>query len=124
MNTNFYNYFLPDSSITSITIADGQVIICVYWDVFKKNIKIFCSDVVGVTNLCMWDDSIIGDNVSLDEAVVEKEPFLTQVFNAYPTESFYDGCKILKDHLLDLSIELVNGITFHIYCYEVWVDEN
>lgn len=123
MITNFYNYFLPDSQITDIKIQNDQVVISLDWDVTKKPIKIFCREVVGVTNLCMWDDTIIGDNVSLTEIDVVNEPFLSKVFDVYTKEHICDEYKFLKDHLLDLSIELVNTITFHVYCYDVRIEE-
>ena len=124
MITNFYNYFLPDSNITSITIENDKVVICLEWDVTKKPIRILCSDVVGITNLCMWDDTIIGDNVSLMEVDAEKEGFLSQIFSVYRKDYGCEVYKSLKNHLFDLSIELVNTITFHVYCYEVWIEEN
>ena len=124
MITNFYNYFLPDSNITSITIENDKVVICLEWDVTKKPIRILCSGVVGVTNLCMWDDTIIGDNVNLVEVDAEKEDFLSKIFSVYRKDGDCEAYKLLKNHLFDLSIELVNTITFHVYCYEVWVEEN
>ena len=119
--TNFYNYFLPDSYIQEIKINSDKVEIDIYWEVKKKIIKIICQEVVGITDLCMWEDSIIGDNVCLKEVDYSSNDFLIRVYNAH--QYVCDCGKTLRDRLLQLSIELTNNISFCVYCYRVMVEE-
>ena len=120
-NTNFYNYFLADSFIEEIKVNGSNVEIDVYWDVKKILIKIICQEVVGITDIFMWDDVIIGDNVYLEEVDFLSNDFLIRAHDAHPYTQ--DCCNPLRDHLLDLSIELISGISFHVYCYSVMVEE-
>ena len=129
MNNNFYNYDFADGSIESINIDYDRVELSIDLDVTqqsgtpeKQPIKLICSEVVGLTDLCMWEDTIIF-GAELKEVSDKNTPFLAKVFGLYPTENtsqFFD--KSLKEHLLDLAIEMSNHITFHIYCYDVKVE--
>ena len=129
MNNNFYNYDFADGSIESINIDYDRVELSIDLDVTqqsgtpeKQPIKLICSEVVGLTDLCMWEDNIIF-GAELKEVSDKNTPFLAKVFGLYPTENtsqFFD--KSLKEHLLDLAIEMSNHITFHIYCYDVKVE--
>lgn len=130
MNNNFYNYDFADGSIESINIDYDKVELCIALDVTeqwgvpeKKIVKLICSEVVGLIDLCMWEDTIIF-GAELNEVSDKNTPFLAKVFGLYPTENtsqFFD--KPLKESLLDLAIEMSNHITFHIYCYDVRVEE-
>ena len=129
MNNNFYNYDFADGSIESINIDYDRVELSIDLDVTqqsgapeKQPIKLICSEVVGLTDLCMWEDTIIF-GAELKEISDKNTPFLAKVFGIYPIENtsqFFD--KPLKEHLLDLAIEMSNHITFHIYCYDVKVE--
>ena len=129
MSNNFYNYDFADSSIESINIDYDKVELSIALDVTeqwgipeRKIVKLICSEVVGLTDLCMWDDTEIY-GAKLKEVSDKNTPFLTKVFGAYPTENtsqFFDNP--LKESLLDLAIEMSNHITFHIYCYDVRVE--
>ena len=129
MNNNFYNYDFADGSIESINIDYDKVELSIDLDVTqqsgtpeKQPIKLICSEVVGLTDLCMWEDTIIF-GAELKKVSDKNTPFLAKVFGIYPIENtsqFFD--KPLKESLLDLAIEMANNITFHIYCYEVKVE--
>lgn len=129
MNNNFYNYDFADGSIESINIDYDRVELSIDLDVTqqsgtpeKQPIKLICSEVVGLTDLCMWEDTIIF-GAELKEISDKNTPFLAKVFGIYPIENtsqFFD--KPLKENLLDLAIEMSNHITFHIYCYDVKVE--
>lgn len=129
MNNNFYNYDFADASIESINIDYDRVELSIDLDVTqqsgtpeKQPIKLICSEVVGLTDLCMWEDTIIF-GAELKEVSDKNTPFLAKVFGIYPIENtsqFFD--KPLKENLLDLAIEMSNHITFHIYCYDVKVE--
>lgn len=129
MNNNFYNYDFADGSIESINIDYDKVELSIALDVTEqtgipesKMVKLICSEVAGLTDLCMWDDTIIF-GAELKEVSDKDTPFLTKLFGAYTTEYVSPGYKSLKENLLDLAIEMSNHITFHIYCYEIKVDE-
>ena len=129
MNNNFYNYDFADGSIESINIDYDKVELSIDLDVTqqsgtpeKQPIKLICSEVVGLTDLCMWEDTIIF-GAELKKVSDKNTPFLAKVFGIYPIENtsqFFD--KPLKESLLDLAIEMSNHITFHIYCYDVKVE--
>ena len=129
MNNNFYNYDFADGSIESINIDYDRVELSIALDVTeqagtpeKQPIKLICSEVVGLTDLCMWEDTIIF-GAELKKVSDKNTPFLAKVFGIYPIENtsqFFD--KPLKESLLDLAIEMSNHITFHIYCYDVKVE--
>ena len=66
MSNNFYNYDFADSSIESINIDYDKVELSIALDVTeqwgipeRKIVKLICSEVVGLTDLCMWDDTEI-----------------------------------------------------------------
>ena len=129
MNNNFYYYDFADGSIESINIDYDKVELSIALDVKEewgipksKMIKVICSEVVGLTDLCMWEDTIIF-GAELKELSDKDTPFLKKASDAYPTENtsqFFDNA--LKESLLDLAIEMSNHITFHIYCYDVRIE--
>ena len=129
MKNNFYYYDFADGSIESINIDYDKVELSIALDVKEqwgipksKMIKVICSEVVGLTDLCMWEDTIIF-GAELKELSDKDTPFLKKVSDAYQTENtsqFFD--KPLKEGLLDLGIEMSNHITFHIYCYDVRIE--
>ena len=115
---DFFKYCWHDGDIEKIEISSNQIKISVLHDDYDNPITIFCHSVVGLTNLCMWEDTII--NKATLEYVSNKLPaFLQWVQNAHPLEGgIYDNHPI-KNNLLCLSIELVNNIAFNVYCYGV-----
>lgn len=128
MKNNFYYYDFADSTIENININYDRVELSIALDVTEqpgtpesKSVKLICTEVVGVTDLCLWDDTEIF-SAKLKELSDKDTPFLSKVFGAYTTENISPVYKPLKEHLLDLAIELSNHITFHIYCYDVRVE--
>ena len=129
MNNNFNYYDFADGSIESINIDYDKVELSIALDVKEqwgipksKMIKVVCSEVVGLTDLCMWEDTIIF-GAELKELSDKDTPFLKKISGVYQTENtsqFFDNP--LKDSLLDLAIEMSNHITFHIYCYDVRIE--
>ena len=119
---DFWKYSWHDADIEKIEMSSNQITITVQHDEYAEPIKILCSDVLGLTDLCMWQDTIIF-NATLKKVTQELPSFLQQVKNAYSyEESIYKNPPI-KDNLLCLSVELVNDIAFHIYCYDVEIVE-
>lgn len=129
MRNSIYDYDWADSSIESIHIEYDKVDMMVSLDeTFEpgvpvtKNVKIICNDVVGITDLCMWDDTDVF-SVKLNEVTDSGNTFLSKIYRAYGMERSSPTYKPLKEHLLDFAIELSNQITFHVYCYQVTVLE-
>ncbi len=110
-----------DSQINSINIQDDKIVISVYQDALQKDCRIVCKEVVGITDLCMWDDSIISSATATKVADFTCG-FLKSVFDAYGQNYNSDEYKALREDMIDISVELVNGIVFHIYCYGVTVE--
>ena len=71
---NFYEYYWHDSSIEKSEVFENNVILCIYNNVLDSQVKITCSKTAGITNLCMWEDTIItttrqGTVLCLDKAI-------------------------------------------------------
>ncbi len=118
---NFNDLSWHDSQINSINIQDDQIVIYVYQDALEKDCRIVCKEVVGITDLCMWDDSIISSAAATKLTDFSRD-FLKSVLKAYGHNYNSDEYKALRDGMIDVSVELVNGIVFHIYCYGVTVE--
>ena len=116
---SFYGYCWHDSTIEKIEIFEDNVILSVYSNVLNSKVKITCSKTAGLTNLCMWEDTII-TNVSLNIVSDFSGEFIQSILKAHPQYEDYD-CLPIKTGLLDLAIKLTNDIVFHIYCYDVVV---
>ncbi len=110
MKGNFYRYDFHDAVIEKIEINSNKAVLHIDSDGLK--IKIICSDTVGITNICMWEDDIIYD-ARLSVAEDFSLPFLQNIKGAHGSDS------PVLEGMLDLAIELTNNIVFHIYCYGV-----
>ena len=115
MKHKFFTYSWHDAVIEKIEIIDNQITITICLDGYDEPIKVLCSDVVGLTDLCMWEDTIIF-TATLEKVTKELPSFLQQVRNAH-----YEEC--VHPNLLCLSFQLTNDIAFHIYCYNVEIVE-
>ena len=116
---NFYEYYWHDSSIEKIEVFENNVILCIYNNVLDSQVKITCSKTAGITNLCMWEDTII-TTACLNTVSDFSGEFIQSILKAHPQYEDYD-CLPVKKGLLDLAIKLTNDIVFHIYCYDVVV---
>jgi hypothetical protein len=74
-----------------------------------------------MTNLCIWDDTIIA-GTSVQPAGDADNEFLRNLYTAYSKNKDYGG-RSLGDGLLEMKIELVNGISFRVYCQKIEVFE-
>ena len=118
----FYNYDWHDADIEKIEISSNQISIKINLDDYENSIKILCNDVVGLTDLCMWEDTMIYD-AKLEYVNRELPPFLLKIKDSHPLDGAFYNNQPIKNNLLCLSIQLVNHIIFHIYCYEVEIYE-
>ena len=122
MIDQFHKYCWHDADIEKIEISSNQISIMINHDDYENSIKILCNDVVGLTDLCMWEDTIIYD-AKLEYVNSELPSFLLKIRDAHPTDGEFYNNQPIKNTLLRLSIELSNRIVFNIYCYEVKVYE-
>ena len=122
MLSQFNKYYWHDTVIEKIEISSTQITILINTDDYENSITILCNEVVGLTDLCMWEDTIIYD-AKLEYVNSELSPFLLKVKDSHPINGDFYNNQPIKDNLLCLSIELVNNIVFSIYCYEVKIYE-
>ena len=59
MIDQFHKYCWHDADIEKIEISANQISIMINFDDLKNPITVLCNNVVGLTNLCMWEDTII-----------------------------------------------------------------
>ena len=78
-----------------------------------------CAGLIGLTNLCIWDDTII-DNITVFEAGPSSDAYLQQVYSVYD-KSFDYGGRILGEPVLVLSVSIINNTTFNLYCKSITV---
>lgn len=119
---NFYDYSWHDSIIEKIEIYGDNVVLTINKFDLDSQTKIYCSKTTGITNLCMWEDTIIV-SACLDEVSDFSGDFIQSIIKAHPIYD-NDDCIPIKKGLLDLAIKLTNNIVFHIYCYEVVVSDD
>lgn len=106
-----------DSNIEEIIIKYDVATLFVWNDTFKKNMVVICSGLAGITNLCIWDDTIIYD-ANVYPVTDEGNDFVRNLYAAYDKDFDYGG-RSLKDGLIEWRIELVNGISFSIFCLNI-----
>jgi hypothetical protein len=121
MQTNFYQYDWLDAEIVNILIDCDRIELLINLDITEHTglpkstpIKLICTGVVGLTDLCMWEDTDIF-KASLAEISDRNTTFLSKVSETY---------SLSNEPLLDLAVELSNHITFHIYCYGVQAERS
>ena len=106
-----------DSNIETITIEYDHTELQIWNDALQRRLIVDCWGVAGITNLCIWDDTIIS-TVEVYSVVEEKSDFVRNLYTAYNKELDYGG-RSLKNGLKELRIELVNNIAFSIYCQKI-----
>lgn len=118
---NFLNYNWADSDIENITIEYDHTTLVIWNDYLQKRLCVECSGFAGITNLCMWDDTIIM-SASVYPACDGDNEFLSNLYTAYSNNKDYGG-RSLSNGLLELRIELANYISFSVYCQKIEVIE-
>ncbi len=118
----FSNYDWADSDIENICIEYDHAKLMIFNDSCRKRLSVDCYGFAGINNLCMWDDTII---LSTHVRTVSRSDneFARNLFATYNDEKDYGG-RSLKNGLLELKIELVNGIAFSLYCQKIEVTED
>ena len=118
----FHDYYWADSDIESINIQYDLATIVIWNDALQKMLSVECSGFAGITNLCIWDDTIIM-SASVYHACNADNEFLSNLDSAYSKNKDYGG-RSLGSGLLELKIELANYISFSIYCQKIEVIES
>lgn len=113
----FNEICLPDSNIESIFIEYDKAVITTFDHEYKYGYRITCTGLAGVTNLNIWDETII-INASLKPVGLEDE-FVRQCQEIYLWDYDTGINRKLSNGLLLLSIELANNIVFKVYCQNV-----
>lgn len=118
---NFESYYWPDSQLIRIQIEYDHASIIVWNELLQQNLVIECCGLAGMTNLCIWDDTIIMD-ARLHSVCDNGNEFVCNLYAAYDKNYNYGGRRLI-DGLLELRIELANLISFSVYCQNVHVVE-
>ena len=118
MLSQFNKYYWHDTNIEKIEISSNQITVLINNDYYENSITILCNEVVGLTDLCMWEDTII-DDAKLEYVDNELPSFLQEVMNSHPLDGEFYNNQPIRSNLLCLSMKLTNDIAFNIYCYEV-----
>ncbi|MBR6744301.1 MAG: hypothetical protein IKM00_03680 [Clostridia bacterium] len=122
MINQFQKYDWHDADIEKIEISSNQIRMTINRDDYEDTIEILCNNVVGLTDLCMWEDTLIYD-AKLEYVNQELTPFLLKVKDAHPLDGEIYHNQPIKTDLLHLSVQMVNDIVFNVYCYEVKISE-
>lgn len=111
-----------DSNIEKIEIEYDCAKLFIFNAALQMNVCVSCTGFIGLTNLCIWDDQIIGQ-ASVERVEDDNEnPFIRAVFSAYDKDFNY-GERWLSRGILELRIKLLNNISFSIYCQKITVEE-
>ena len=116
---NFQDFYWADSDIESINIEYDHATLVIWNDALQKKLFVECSGFAGITNLCIWDDTIIM-STSVNPVCDTDNEFLRNLYTAYSKIKDYGG-RSLGSGLLELRIELANYITFSVYCQKIEV---
>ena len=106
-----------DSQLEKITIEYDKAELLVECDF--GNYIITCTGLIGLTNLCIWDDTII-ENIYVRSADPQSDAYLQNVLLHYDKEFDYSGRK-LGDNILILSVAIINNIVLDVYCQQISV---
>ena len=113
----FENIDWIDSDLEYINIEYNQAILKIWNDSMRKFLQIKCTGLVGVTNLCIWDDTIITE-IHVRPVSDRDSKFVHCVFEKYDKDYDYGG-RVLSAGLIELKIHLASGIPFEIICQSI-----
>lgn len=119
---NFQDFDWADSDLESIHIEYDRATLVIWNDACQKRLSVECSGLARITNLCIWDDTII-INASVNSTCDTDNEFLRNFYTAYSKNKEYSG-RSLGNRLLELRIELANHISFRVYCQKIEVTES
>ena len=115
------NYYWADSDLESIHIEYDRAVLTIWNDHIQKKLLINCSGLAGLTNLCIWDDTIIL-GVKIHPVTKLENEFVHNLYSIYKKDFDYGG-RSLSSGLMELRIELSNHLSFSVYCLEIDIVE-
>ena len=113
---DFLKISWADSNIECINIEYDLATLTIWNDALKTRVTVQCSGFAGITNLCIWDDTII--LTAEVNPANNDDPFVRNLYTEYDKNYDYGG-RNLSNGLLELRIELVNHIAFSVYCQKI-----
>ncbi|MBQ8767778.1 MAG: hypothetical protein IJZ16_13360 [Clostridia bacterium] len=116
---NFNEFDWADSILEKIIIEYDKAILIIVNNSLQQKLYVECTGLVGITNLCIWDDTIIM-NAEIKSIVDNNTEFIRNLYLAYDHNFDYGG-RSLNEGVLDLCVELSNYITFNVFCLKVAV---
>lgn len=116
---NFYDFCWHDSEILKIEVVWNKVILFLSNDLYASPLRIVCNEVVGFTDLCMWEDTTVY-SAKICEVNDNITPFLDKIRRSHSYKG--NNYEPIRKGLMNLSVELTNDIVFNIYCYEILVE--
>ena len=116
---NFQEIDWADSYLEEVRIEYDCATLKILDDFLQKTFFIKCKGFVGITNFCIWDDTIIL-KAEVKPVKMDSNEFVRTVYNAYGSEDCCGRC--LGSTLLELRIELTNYIPFSIYCKSITIE--
>lgn len=118
---DFFTIDWADSNLENIYIEYDHATLAIWNDTLQKRLSVECSGFAGITNLCIWDDTIIM-NASVYSVCDLDNEFVRNLYTAYSKNTDYGG-RSLNGGMLELRIELANYISFSVYCQKIEVLE-
>ena len=106
-----------DSQLKKITIEFDKLDLFIECD--SGNYVITCTGLVGLTNLCIWDDTIVED-IWVSSVDSLSDDYMQKVYSHYNKNLDYGG-RVLGEEILVLSVFIINNITLKVYCQKVKV---
>jgi len=101
-------------------MEDESLRLTIHNAVCRKTYEILCSGFAGITEVILWDDVILSD--IQQEEIDESDAFLQKLIAAYGKNANIGGKK-LSDIRTRLTIQLISGFSFSVYCHAVQVHE-
>ena len=117
---NINDIFWPDSSLIRLSMEDESLHLTIHNAVCRKTYEILCSGFAGITEVILWDDVILA-NLHQEE-MNGSDAFLQKLIAAYGKNANIGGKK-LSDIRTRLTIQLISGFSFSVYCHAVLVQE-
>lgn len=111
-----------ESDLEKIQIEYDCATLTVWNDTLQKRLSIYCCGLAGLTNLCIWDDTIIMNACVIPVTDFNNE-FVHSLYTAYNKHCDYGG-RSLNNGLLEFRVELSNFISFSVYCLKIDVLTN
>ena len=122
MIINFNEILWEDSRLEKIEIVNDKISILIYNDVKQKEIYIDCLQCVGMTEIIIWDETII-DFIDLKEISISDNYLVNKMINTYGKYSpNYD--KQLSDNLYKLKVIFIDNTYFEVVCNKIIIRDS